>query len=315
MGSVFEVVVLILGYIAIFRLYKNLSYKSERDIQIWMSWNENGINDLMPRKMTDRARAKIGTIKFVSQILFALWSLIIINWITDYFGGWVVLLVTGLGVALSYFLLEDLMISDLSNERTDEIVEGRIQAITENQEYDGTKAEKLLNRIHENRYKLLKEVSIMVIVSVVISANWAYQIQSSKGSEYQHIQNEVLEIQGSGWCNNFEVFEAYYQEGSWPCIVIGSVTNISITETSGELEVCFGVSFSISNSPPDYQLYDIQENPKRFCVTEDSIGNLDTVNFEHRIFEYIDPKLEELNVNLCNVYRNQMSRENISNYC
>jgi hypothetical protein len=222
-----------IGLIIIYFQFKKFSSKERFMVYEW----ENENNPLLGRR---KRKAKLKNDSYKSIALFAsfVWVIFITNISLDYLRGWFVSILFGLFCA--YVI------------KTNSIVEFESKLYEKNTiEQETVIKDKIKN---ENKSALM-----VLIFTLAISLNWGYQVQKTENEDKLIATNAVTNIVGRGWCAEFWDIDAtpgadgdysVSKSGGWPCITVGSVSNISFTNKKDDLEMCFSFSLRRSNDGP-----------------------------------------------------------------
>jgi hypothetical protein len=273
-----------------------------------------------PEKVANSAKprqAKLQKELFISAALMsaALYSLVVTNLVFDYLKGWYLLGLCGVVVSYLYLKSESLpTFALLKSQESGVADEYRISQ----------------ENLQSSRFTSARNTSLgIVIASLVFSGNWAYQVQKNQSEEKLWAMNEMNNLVGQGWCENFWDIDATLgpdgdydvsKTGGWPCITIGSVSNIRFKESGKNLEMCLDYSLSRSVGPPS-DSYNLSEYAyESICSTDDSwewAEGWDTDSVKRKIGEDLNimNELEEFQKLICREYYFTMSLEERGTYC
>jgi hypothetical protein len=179
-------------------------------------------------------------------------------------------------------------------------------------------------RLERDLGEIKKGATIALAIGVAISGNWEYRIQKDSSEQMQYATNEALELVGTGWCSNFwDINADYYPEvdpiktGGWPCINIGSVTDIKFTKIKSHLEMCFRYSLTRSDGLPS-QDRTYEYDYKKLCSTDSwyvNDGGWSTDSLESKIYEVIKSDLDKLQESACRSSYYYLTEEERIVYC
>jgi hypothetical protein len=176
---------------------------------------------------------------------------------------------------------------------------------------------------------LNKSALITVGITIVISLNWAYQVQKNQSEAKLFATNEVMKIVGTGWCSNFWDIDAnpgpdgdyiVNKSGGWPCISVGSVSNIYFTTEGKNQKMCFNYSLTRSDGPPSQSNsvsdYDFGSTCALDSWLETGEGwDEDSLWSKVRKEANIEVELNKLQTVMCQYYYYRMSYEEQNVYC
>jgi hypothetical protein len=182
----------------------------------------------------------------------------------------------------------------------------------------------LRKRLERNLAEIKKGAIVALAIVVAVSGNWEYRIQKDMNNQKELAINEALDLSGSGWCSNFwDINVQYYPDvepiktGGWPCIRVGSVSDITFVEESTHMEICFDYTLTRTDGIPSdesYYEYDFQ----RMCVTDTwdiRDGGWSTNTFESKIYESIRDDLDALQAASCRRLYFLLTEEERIVYC
>ena len=233
------------------------------------------------------------------------WILLVLNWAKGFVPGWYVLII--IGVFTSYLFYYDSEIQRQINHYEEEWSEGD----NSNQ-----------NISHKKRQENSKKVAIYVLLgSLALSANWAWQVTSSINQTKQTAVNEILSMQGDGWCNafyNVDVSSAgdVSKTGGWPCITVGSVSNFTYSKNGKDPQMCADFLLDQNNGSPD-QPQQVEKSYKsiNICRLQNIDESWSKQDFSDALYASIKADLPILAAKLCQVYIESMDSVTRASYC
>jgi hypothetical protein len=253
----------------------------------------------------ERRRALFEKETYTQCFIFSISFLILAttNWQYNYVSGPILLAAFGLGSSYLYYALDS--------------ISTRVQLIHEK---DSTSRDK-------NQFKISsmkKNFAISLIIFLAISGNWEYRIQKDSNEQMQYATNEALDLVGTGWCANFwDINAEYYPEvepiktGGWPCINVGSVTDVRFSKIKSHLEMCFSYSLTRSDGLPSQDsIYEYDY--KKLCSTDSwyvNDGGWSTKSLGYKIFEVIKDDLDELEIQSCRKFYYTLTEDERIVYC
>jgi hypothetical protein len=295
-------ILLILGVVVALGVYRNKTWNSKMRIKVW---GELEGSLLEPNKQPEYVQAKRELTAYrltlavvVSNIVVAL-----TNWEYSFISGPILLLLSGATLGYSFFVTTS--------------VPSQVKLDLSNDEINRHKFEKDLSDIK-------KTTLIALAIVVVLAGNWEYRIQKDSSEQMQYATNEALDLVGTGWCSNFwDIKAEYYPEvepiktGGWPCINIGSVTDVRFTKIKSHLEMCFSYSLTRSDGLPSQDsIYEYDY--KKLCSTDSwyvNDGGWSTDSLRSKIYEVVKSDLDELQVSVCRNKYFLLSEEERIVYC
>ena len=236
---------LLLGLFVIYRIYRKALDKNRIDITIKV-YSEPGT----PKKVANSAKPRLAKLQkelfaLVALLSAALYTLVVTNLSLNYLGGWFVLGIFGIVISFLFLKSETLPTLALLEAKESGVVTDFL--ISE-------------ENLQTKRLSSARNTSlVIVIISLVISGNWAYEVQKNQSAAKLSATNEVMKIVGTGWCSNFWDIDAnpgpdgdyiVNKSGGWPCISVGSVSNIYFTTEGRNQKMCFNYSLTRSDGPP-----------------------------------------------------------------
>jgi hypothetical protein len=168
---------------------------------------------------------------------------------------------------------------------------------------------------------------LLVIFILILSFNWAYQVEKGQTLQKQNAANEVLNISGTGWCANFSDINVYNDEGGnygankdggWPCINVAAITNINFSKKKDELNLCLSYDLEYSDGLPSESVFVKDYEVREVCASDNWLknnGGWDQKSFERKIFARLENELSNLQNTLCLKYSDQLSYEEQNVYC
>jgi hypothetical protein len=212
---------LLLGLFLIYRAYKKAIEKHNIDIIIKVRGEADAPKIISESAELRLARLQKESFKLSGILISVLYLLIVTNLVFNYLKGWYLLGISGLVISYLYLKIESLPSIALLKSRQSALGD-EYRASQEN--------------LQSSRFIGARNTSLgIVIASLVFSGNWAYQVQKNQSEEKLWAMNEMNDLVGQGWCENFWDIDATLgpdgdydvsKTGGWPCITIGSVSNI-----------------------------------------------------------------------------------------
>ena len=261
-------------------------------------------NDLMADVIAE-SRNRIGYFKLIAILFSLVLWFSVFNFEFSFISGWINLAIIGLSVIWAVYLLFEIEILKLNRERLSNPENTEIKL-----RISGMKA-----------FSNTSMFSIALVFSI-ICGYWAYQVNKNENERQNWSTMEILSLSGQGWCGEFADIDVYdsgstvVKSGGWPCISIGSITNISFTNEKDKSEMCFVAFFNEeSGSPEDESFYlDVYRN--RFCASMSAFRDgWVKEDFDEVLFNYVKPRLDTLQKSMCNWYGSRMTYENYLTYC
>jgi hypothetical protein len=175
--------------------------------------------------------------------------------------------------------------------------------------------------------KVAQSGLIFILAISIISGNWYYQIQRNQGIQQQIGMNEAVNLVGAGQCQTFWDVSAFPREeggfdisktGGWPCITVGSVSNIWFKKTGKDSELCLSYELKKSDGPPSFPNSIDTYAYGGTCTEQSGYGNSwNEDSLLQKVRKELDweSELSRLQVTLCIKYRYQMSYEEKNVYC
>jgi len=306
---------LLLGLFVIYRIYRKALGKNGIDITIKV-YSEPGT----PEKVANSAKprqAKLQKELFASVALLsaALYILVVTNLVLNYLKGWYVLCLCGLVISYLFLKSESLPTFALLKSQESGVVD----------EYAVSQ-----QNLQSKRSITARNTSLgFVIATLVFSGNWAYQVQKNQSEAKLWAMNEMSGLASEGWCANFWDInvtpspDGQYEvskTGGWPCITVGSVSNIQFKDLGKNLEMCLDYSLSRSVGPPSDSYNSSKYLYKSICSSDDfwkwSEGwGKDSIKEKIRDQQNIVEELEQLQLQMCRKYYYSLSVDERGTYC
>jgi hypothetical protein len=306
---------LLLGLFVIYGIYRKALGKNGIETTIKV-YSEPGT----PEKVANSAKPRLAKLQkelFASVALLsaALYTLVVTNLVFDYLKGWYVLGLCGLVISYLYLKSETLPTFALLNSRESGIAD----------EYRISQ-----ENLKSSRFISARNTSLgVVIATLVFSGNWAYQVQKNQTEAKLWAMNEMNNLVGTGWCENFWNIDAtpgpdgdydVSKTGGWPCITIGSVSNIRFQDSGKALEMCLNYSLSRSVGPPSDSDNLSEYAYESICSSDDSwewAEGWDKDSVRRKIGDELNimEALEQLQVQMCRNYYFGMSVDERGTYC
>ena len=306
---------LLLGFFIIYRIYRKALDKNGIDITIRV-YSEPGT----PEKVANSAKPRLAKLQkelftTVALLSAALYTLVVTNLVFNYLKGWYVLGLCGLVISYLYLKSESLPTFALLNSRESGVAD----------EYRISQ-----ENLKSSRFISARNTSLgVVIATLVFSGNWAYQVQKNQSEAKLWAMNEMNNLVGEGWCQNFWDIKAtpgpdgdydVSKTGGWPCITIGSVSNIRFKDLGKDLEMCLDYSLSRSVGLPTDSYNSSEYKYESTCSTDDNWEwtegwGKDSIQDKIKIQQNIFQELEELQVAMCSNYYFNLSFEERNAYC
>lgn len=270
-------------------------------LRVWAN-NENSLIKLESEKKCHEAESEINALRTLFSATAVIIVLAITNWQFNYISGPILLSISG---ALFGFAILKFRQSTVD-----------VELKFENNREARLELEQKLNHIN-------KEVAKGLVAILLISGFWGYRIQQDMNEQKQAATNEALNLSGEGWCSNFwdidasGGYENIVKTGGWPCITIGSISNIVFSKKSANLEMCFNYSVTRSDGLPSDESV-VEYDFDRLCSTDSWFtedGGWSTSTFERKIYERIKPDLDRFRISACNRFYFTLSEEEKIVYC
>jgi len=306
---------LLVGLFVIYRVYKK-------------ALDNNSINTIIkirdvddaPKFVSESTELKLAKIqkalfKRIAIVSSVLYLLLVTNLVFNYLKAWYFLGFCGLVLSYYYFQLESM--PTFRYLRSREIPTNHEFQIAEEVERD----KKFMNARNNSL--------AVVIVTLIVSGNWAYQVQKNQSEAKLWAMSEMSDLVGEGWCQNFWDIKAtpgpdgdydVSKTGGWPCITIGSVSNIRFKDLGKNLEMCLDYSLSRSVGLPSDSYDSSKYKYESTCSTDDiwkwtEGWDKDSIQDKIRSQQNIFQELEELQVAMCRNYYFNLSFEERNAYC
>jgi hypothetical protein len=184
------------------------------------------------------------------------------------------------------------------------------------------------NHLELEYAKSAKNIVIFLLVIIIFSINWAYQVEKDQTVQKQDAVNEIVKISGSSWCANFYDIELTtgsdglidnYNTGGWPCIRVSSIYNVDFSKNKDDMNLCFSYSLERSEGPPPESSYLGDFTPRRVCVSDNSwkswVEGWRQESFTTKIFNDLESDLDKLETSMCKLYSSRLSDEEVNVYC
>jgi hypothetical protein len=236
------------GFITIFIVYKKILSISGIDLTL-TNLRQSGVQEVSSdlEKLTV-ARLKKKYYRQAALVAGFCYALIVANSDADVVKGWHVLALSGLLAA--YLILK------FGYLPTESLLRSRSKKLSYPDEMKKTEEK-------EHKEKILKSRGPALLLSigiVLLSGNWAFQVQKNQSEEKLWAMNQTMKLVGEGWCANFWDIDAnpgpdgdydVIKTGGWPCINVASVSDVQFREVGDDLEMCFTYSLGRSDSTPE----------------------------------------------------------------
>jgi hypothetical protein len=279
-------ILLAIGVLVSFGVYRKKISEPSMKVRVWGDL-KGTLVDIYKQPEYVRANRQLEAYKVTLIIALLILVVSITNWQFNFVSGPVLLFFSGSALVFSYYL--------------------RAKIPSEVQLKIGVEND-IRVKLERNLGEIKKGAIIALAIVVAVSGNWEYRIQRDMSEQKELAINEALDLSGSGWCSNFwDIDTQYYPEvepiktGGWPCIKVGSVSDITFVKKPTHLEICFDYSLSRSDGRPSdesYYEYDYQ----RMCVTDSwdvRDGGWSTDTFESKIYSSIKDDLDLLQTTSC----------------
>jgi hypothetical protein len=228
------------------------------------------------------------------------WILIVVNGAKGFVPAWYILIFIGLsGSLLAYW---DTIIHKIVLEYEDSLLPPNERGKNESRKKNLLEA---------------KNISIFLLVgTLVVSANWAWQVNNNMNRTKQAAVNDVLSLVGSSWCNKFANYDMTSEgdstnSGGWPCITVGSISNITYSKKGKDPVMCADFSFDKDSGTPEQEQIIKSYESKTVCSFED----WSKTSFTDSVFPLIEQELPALNTELCRIYSSSISEADRNIYC
>ena len=294
-------IILIIGTLVSVWVFRRNIEKPKSTLKAYEQYLDN--NDL--KYSPERRRALFEKEAYTQIFIFSISFLILAttNWQFNYLSGPILLAIFGVGASYLYYLLDS--------------ITTRVQLIHE-------KESSLIDKHLIKISSMKKTFAISLIIFLALSGNWEYRIQKDSNEQMQYATNEALDLVGTGWCANFwDINAEYYPEvepiktGGWPCINIGSVTDVRFSKIKSHLEICFSYSLNRSDGSPSQDSY-YEYDYKKLCSTDSwyvNDGGWSTKTLGYKIFESIKDDLDELEIQSCRKFYYTLTEDERIVYC
>jgi len=288
-------VVLILGVLAIWLLYKKLVSSRKNNVTRW-----NNREDLKTEVRFELLT--ISAYKSCSIVFSILWVVFYLNSVFFLMETWVVLIFFGLAISWTIFVVGGTEANFYAHKLLDHP-----------KDLDYTKKE--AKKRHDNS----KSVLVTLLLTSIVAGNWAYEGQKEKKEDQEIAISRVLELPGLGWCGNFEDIswngEEAIKSGGWPCIYVANVESIEFSENKGKEEMCIYLSFNAERGLPGDEAFSLETDFQKFCTFKSVFGEWSTYDLEDDVGVYVRPKLNDLVKDLCEVYAYRLTQTQYYTYC
>lgn len=294
-------IILLVGVLISVSIYRKKIWKTNLTLQV----HEPYIDVAVIKNSPDRRRALFEKEAYNQTLIFAIGILILstTNWQYNYLSGPILLAIFGIGVSYLYYALDS--------------IPTRVLLLHETESTSRYK--------HQEKHNLMKKnLAISLIVFLALSGNWEYRIQKDSSEQMQYATNEALDLVGTGWCSNFwDIDGTYFPEvepiktGGWPCVNIGSVTDVKFSKIKSHLEMCFSYSLTRSDGSPSEDSF-YEYDYKKLCSTDSgyiSDGGWSTDSLGRKIYEVVKSDLDKLQINACRSYYFTLTEEERIVYC
>ena len=185
------------------------------------------------------------------------------------------------------------------------------------------------NHLELEYTKSVKNIVIFLLIILILSINWAYQVEKNQTVQKQEAVNEIVKISGSGWCANFKDYDTYVPglddpfEGQgidgWPCIYVSKIYDVDFSNTKDDVNLCFSYSLKRSEGLPSESRYFEDFELKKLCLSDNSWeslgGGWSEQSFKRKIYENLKSDLDELETTMCKLYSSRLSDEELNVYC
>jgi len=290
---------LLVGLFVIYRLYKWAIKNNEIEgtIRIWSKPEHKYSPELRKAKFQKEAFKITASLSAVGYVLT------VTNLVFNYLSGWYVLVILGIFYSYCYYLITGASYqykSSFFNKNEEE----RLKAITQ--------------------LEAVKKTSLTIFVVVLaLSGYWAYQVQKNQSEQKLIAMNTAARLVGQGQCANFSSqkalldFDGNYENinsGGWPCITVGSVTNVRFTNVKAKLEMCFSYSLRRSSGLPSESDNSTEYDYRSLCV-DDGVGGWTEDRFLGVILKDLGKAVSELQLKMCQTYYYSLNDEEKYIYC
>lgn len=271
--------------------------------EIFFKSNKTGEIDIEIQKVNKKIRdTQIANKKTVFFCLGTSYFLFCLNAYTNFILGWINLSIIGTLLIYAYYRNENLYFT--------------IQNI-KNTFYE-TPEEDTEENIIKRKNNLIKSVKMASLILLLVNVNWVYQIEKNENNAKRVILNEFQNLIGEGWCKNNELASdgagGFYTYGGWPCITIGRLTGIKFQGSSSNREVCATVWFNRQNDGPGSESYSLDFTYEDFCIFK-KYGEYSTFDMKEKMYDFISPKLDDLQTSQCNYFYYRLTEEDKIRFC
>ena len=295
-------ILLILGTAIAVGVYRNKTWDSKMRIRIWGDL-EGSLLD--PHKQPEYVQAKRELTAYRITLIVVLSNIVgtLINWQFNFISGPLLLLLSGVTLAYTFYVLNTIP----SQVKLDLIGD-----------------EKNREKLQKDLSDIKKTTLITLAIVVALAGNWEYRIQKDSNEQMQYATNEALDLVGTGWCSNFWDIDATYfpevepiKTGGWPCINIGSVTDVRFSKIKSHLEMCFSYSLTRSDGlPSQNSIYEYDY--RKLCSTDSwyiNDGGWSTDSLRSNIYEVVKSDLDKFQISACRSYYNTLTEAERIVYC
>lgn len=288
--------IMVLGLVPVALYFRRKIYWANRTIEIGTIPNSTFPKLPMVRK----AEHEKFNYQVIRVLAFICYLASFLNFHYGIVGGWIILSVIGISVALTFYLLSTSPV-DYEAEADDKV----------------SKLQRLL--LAEEA----KKVSIIIIAATIgLSGYWANQVTKNVSDERALAVQNISGLAETGWCSNFEDINVYdggsevVKTGGWPCIYIGSIDGFSFSSENKQDKMCGWVNLHRETGAPGEESFQLSYRTFQVCTSKDEWGDRWSEQaFSDKIYEATKPELDSLQLALCRNYGYRMGELNYSTYC
>ncbi len=288
--------IMILGSVPIAIFFRRKIYWANKTIEIGTIPNTTFPKLPMVRK----AEQEKFNYQVVGLVTFISYFASFLNFNFGIVGGWIILSVIGISLALSFYLLTTPPIN-YEEEANDKVSKLQRMLLAEE----------------------AKKISILILAATIgISGYWANQVTKNISVEREIAVGDVSRLAETGWCSNFEDIDVYdggqevVKTGGWPCIYIGSIWGLSFSKENKQERMCGWVNLHRDMGAPGEESVQLSYKSFEVCTSrEEWGGRWSEKAFSDKIYGEIQSDLDSLQQALCRNYGYRMSTINYATYC
>lgn len=255
----------------------------------------------------DNIRKQKDTVKSFSYAAASIaYLLLTLNTMLDVVPGWYVVTLSGSILVLAYY----------SNEYVKHKTEFDLK-------YFVSDDSDSLKNFLDSKKEIKKSIAIALVVLLAVNLNWAYRVNKSFSDAKEVAVNEVLSLQGQGWCadfadiNVYDAGETVVKSGGWPCVKIASVSNLQFTKLKKNSKLCIDISFQVENGLPGQESFSESTEAETVCAVDNWYDDWTTDSFMSEIYDKYEMSsvLDGLSSTLCSQLYFRMTEEDKFTYC